>query len=337
METKARIDEALPAPPSLMKAIIAGFDAVAAHISLILFPLALDLILWFGPHLKVGKIFMPVIESMGSLTGFENSQETTELLQINKELLTFIVERFNVLSILRTYPVGVPSLMASRLPVEAPGIQPLTWDIDSFLILIIILGTLLLVGILIGVFYYISVSKAALYKKFDLLSNAREWPRASLQVLVLAIILLALFMAISIPASCVLTALALGSPSLSNLGALLYIGFLLWLAFPLLLSTHGIFANNDNAINSVRRSVRVTRMTLPGTGLFFLVILVISQGLDILWGSPSEKSWFAAVGVAGHAFVTTALLAASFVYYKEADHWVQTMILRLRAKSTGRT
>lgn len=337
MDTKVKTDEILPAPPSLMKAIIAGFDAVASHISLILFPLALDLLLWFGPHVKLSRIIAPVIENMSMLSGVENSPETVELIKVNQELLRVAAERFNLFSVLRTYPVGVPSLMASRLPVEAPGIQPLIWEIESFLIFLISLVALLFVGLVFGVIYYIFVSRAALNKKIDLLSVVKVWPKASIQVLVLTLILIAIFLAVTIPASCVLTALALGSSSLSRFGALLYIGLLLWLAIPLILSSHGIFANNDSAFNSVRRGIRLTRMTLPATGMFFLVVIVISQGLDILWGSPSETSWFAAIGIAGHAFVTTALLAASFVYYKEADHWVQTMIMRLRGNKTSST
>ena len=34
------------------------------------------------------------------------------------------------------------------------------------------------------------------------------------------------------------------------------------------------------------------------------------------------------VGIAGHAFVTTGLLAASFVYYRDAMRWVQEFLQR---------
>jgi hypothetical protein len=41
---------------------------------------------------------------------------------------------------------------------------------------------------------------------------------------------------------------------------------------------------------------------------------------------PEETSWLSLVGVAGHAFVTTGLLAASFIYYRDADRWVKAIL-----------
>jgi hypothetical protein len=70
----------------------------------------------------------------------------------------------------------------------------------------------------------------------------------------------------------------------------------------------------------------LTRLTLPKTSLLFLSMLVISEGLDTLWRVPGERSWMSFVGVLGHAFVSTSLLAASFIYYRDATRWVQRLI-----------
>jgi hypothetical protein len=77
---------------------------------------------------------------------------------------------------------------------------------------------------------------------------------------------------------------------------------------------------------SVRASARLIRLMMPRTSLLFLAILVISEGLDTLWRVPAENSWLSLVGVIGHAFVSTSLLAASFVYYRDATRWVQRLI-----------
>jgi hypothetical protein len=65
------------------------------------------------------------------------------------------------------------------------------------------------------------------------------------------------------------------------------------------------------------------RFTLPTTSLFLLMVLLLSAGLDLLWRVPPDTSWLALIGVLGHAFVTTGLLAASFIYYHEAVEWLQ--------------
>ena len=105
------------------------------------------------------------------------------------------------------------------------------------------------------------------------------------------------------------------------------------MAFPLLFSAHGIYVNHLGALVSVQRSMVMTRMTLPTTALFILSIFAISEGLDILWRVPPENSWLTLVGVGGHAFITSALLAASFIYYRDADIWTQETLRILKSQS----
>ena len=52
-----------------------------------------------------------------------------------------------------------------------------------------------------------------------------------------------------------------------------------------------------------------------------------------VWSAPKSDSWLALVGFAGHAFITTALLAASFVYYRDMSDWLQTVYERLQQVS----
>ena len=43
-----------------------------------------------------------------------------------------------------------------------------------------------------------------------------------------------------------------------------------------------------------------------------------------------EDSWMTLLGIFGHSFVTTALLASSFVYYRDMTAWLQAVIEKLR-------
>jgi hypothetical protein len=38
------------------------------------------------------------------------------------------------------------------------------------------------------------------------------------------------------------------------------------------------------------------------------------------------------IGIAGHAFITTALLAASFAYYRDMNVWLQIVFEQLQQK-----
>jgi hypothetical protein len=121
----------------------------------------------------------------------------------------------------------------------------------------------------------------------------------------------------------VLTILILGGVGLGGFAPLVYGGLLIWLLLPLVFSPHGIFINQRKMWASVRDGVHLVRLTLPTTGLLILIIVVISEGLDTLWRVPPETSWLSLVGLVGHAFVTTGLLATTFVYYRDTDRWIK--------------
>jgi hypothetical protein len=77
-------------------------------------------------------------------------------------------------------------------------------------------------------------------------------------------------------------------------------------------------------------SIQLTRFTLPTSSLFVLTVFLLSYGLSFLWRIPSLDSWMTLLGIFGHSFVTTALLAASFIYYRDMSLWVQAVMERLR-------
>jgi hypothetical protein len=91
----------------------------------------------------------------------------------------------------------------------------------------------------------------------------------------------------------------------------------------LLFSGHGIFINKQSVWDSIKQGIYITRLTLPTTSLFFLSVFLLTQVMDLLWRIPPENSWLMLVSLAGHAFVNTGLLSASFIYYREADHWIR--------------
>ena len=57
--------------------------------------------------------------------------------------------------------------------------------------------------------------------------------------------------------------------------------------------------------------------------------------MDLLWRTPDEASWLMLVGIAGHAFVTTSLLAATFIYYRDADRWTEDTLRKMKLRTLG--
>jgi hypothetical protein len=241
-----------------------------------------------------------------------------------------IASQINLLSLLRTFPVGIPSIMASRSPVGIPWGLPKMLDFTNPLMVLFISLIILALGLFIGTFYYLLVAQVSLASKIEIHKIIKDWLRTAVQVISLALALFLLLLVVSVPSMCVISATIMFGLPLGQFAVFIYLGILLWLAYPLLFSAHGIFVNHNNALISVQRSMVMTRMTLSTTTLFVLCIIVISVGFDILWRIPPETSWLTLVGLSGHAFVATALLAASFIYYRDADLWTQGILRMMK-------
>jgi len=320
----------IPAPPRLIPALLAGFDAITNHIVVILFPIIFDVLIWFGPHLRLKNLIETLIGEMVLLSENEGA-ELAGMIDVGKDAWLHLAGQINLAIALRSYPVGIPSLMASSLPVETPFGIPIMLEISSLGFALFIIVILIGLGLILGTLYYQLVAQVTMSGEIRWGKIFHELPRTSLQVILLALIWVGLFLLVSIPASCLVSVAALAGFSIGQLAILLYGGFLIWLLFPLLFSAHGIFVKNLAVWPSIRLGIRITNATLPTTALFFLSVFILTQGLDILWRIPPADSWLSVLGIAGHGFVVTGILAASFVYYRDADRWVTSVSNQLQS------
>lgn len=325
--------QTVPSPPKLLFSLRMGFDAIANHVVLILIPVALDLFLWLGPHLRLQNLIKPLVSQLIALDGFQDPG-ASDMMQAGQEAWMLLAERFNLFSILRSFPVGIPSLLASMLSLDTPVGMPIIYELNSISVVVLFSLVLILLGLVLGTYYFLVVAQAAIYGEVRWRQSLQNWPWASLQVILLALLWIGLLIVLSIPGGCLVSFFALGGLPVGQCALLLYAGVILSLFFPMLFSPHGIFVNHDNMFASVRASFRLTRYTLPTTGLFFLIILLINQGLDLVWQVPPQTSWLTLIGLVGHAFVVTGLLAASFVYYRDAGYWVDNLLQQTKLSAS---
>lgn len=311
------------APPRLIASLTAGFNLVAARAYLILLPVGLDLLLWFGPRFRLKQLMQPLIQD------WVDTLQTTggnDLLGMSGAIQQFwgtVLERFNLLTFLSSTPVGVPSLLAGVLPVRNPLGEPPVYEIHSWGQALS--GWLLfsLLGLVAGSLYFSMVARSTAPEDLPYSLPQAIWEFG--QVFSLTILLIFLLMLLSIPISIVSLILALINPALAQLALLLMSFVLLWLLIPLVFSPHGIFAAHQGVMQAMLISARVVRLLFPGVLMFLLAALVLTQGMGYLWHIPPETSWLMLAGILGNAFITTGLLAASFVYYRKAVQWVEAM------------
>jgi len=321
--------EALPPPPGVVGSLKAGFDAIASKPLAILLPLALDLLLWLGPRLRVDQLFKSFFDEMAryaAFSGFPSSDLKT--LQENTALLIEQMQNYNLVAALRTFPIGIFSLMSGSLPARTPFGAPASFQINSVIILFGWLALLTVVGWALGGFFFQWVSIAVVDPTQ---AGKSRFGRSIVQTIVLSIVFIILVIMIGTPLMVFMGLISSASPLLAQ-GALLILGLLsMWLIVPVFFTPHGIFIHQQNAFVSISTSLRMARFTLPTSSLFVLSVILIAYGLNFLWNIPSPDSWMALVGIAGHAFVTTSLLAASFIYYRDMQVWLQTVFERLKA------
>lgn len=324
---------ASPAAPNLIVAIRAGFDAIANHLVLILFPVTLDLFLWLGPRIKLTGLIGSLTDQLREYYRFQDPG-MIDLFNSLQELWAGFASQFNLLITLRTYPIGIPSLMVSRVPIAAPTGFPATIEIETVSGVLGIWLLLAVGGLAAGTFFFILVAQAALGGSISFRKAVEVWPAASLNIILMAVLFTALVLIAILPGGFIISLVALGGLSYGQCALLIYSGFVLWLILPLVFTPHGIIVNRDNLIAAVRTSASLMRRTLPTTMLFLLAAFLLSKGLDILWLIPEEDSWLLLIGILGHGFVATGLLASSFVYYRDSTLWIRRLVQAGRVSVT---
>lgn len=327
MESSKNETTLLPPPPSIIVSLKTGFDAVAGHITAILFPLVIDLFLWLGPRLRVDQLYAQFYKFwMDTAPGLGVTPEQISQFQ-SAYTPDFITElqRLNIFAILRTFPIGVSSLMAGVRPLTSPLGAPVMFQVGVTDLLVYILA-FNFVGWILGALYFRWIANLVLTSDSQISVG-----HAIMQTLAYSLILSLLFWIFGMPIAFILSLLFMFN-SLIGQAVLIFIGFVsMWLVVPIFFSSLGIFVRNQNAITSITSSFRTARFTMPSSSLFVLTILMIGVGLNFLWAIPSDDSWLMLIGILGHAFITTALLASSFVYYRDMTVWIQTVLEKMRS------
>lgn len=314
-----------PSPPKVIQALMKGFNAVANRVIVILIPVVFDLFLWLGPQLNIYKLVSPILRDMAQLPG------QTQMITESLPMFTEFWQNLNLFAVLRTFPVGVFSLMSANFSSNSPlGVRGEV-EISGFFGFLFWVLALMVCGWLAGTIYFYLVAQIANKEQIKFSALARS----VLQGILLSGFWFLASMIVSLPLFVLMGILFLISPTLASLAYLIVAFIVLWLIVPIFFSGHGIFADSQNVFRSIWRGFRIMRYALPSLGWFALVAVVFSQGLNFLWLVPPADSWMTLVGIFGHAFISTALLAASFIYYRDLNVWIESALQWMKKRTNS--
>jgi len=322
--------ENLPPPPGIISSIKAGFDSVASHITAILLPLLLNLFLWLGPRLQMNAMFESIKGEMVLI--WQQSGVSAPDIQSGLDTYEKMIPRINLFWLMRTFPIGISSLFPSKEALATPLGNPAIWQVSA-LNLPVWIFLLIFVGWVGGALYFRSVAWIALPNPEE---SAIHVFGAIIQTILISIICGILILTLGFPIMLVLYFVIQLNAIVANIFVLILSLLSMWIIVPLFFWPHGVFVKKQNVLTSIISSIQLTRFTLPTSSMFVLIIFLLSFGLNYLWKIPPDTSWMTLIGIFGHSFVTTALLAASFIYYRDMSIWLHTVIEKLRPSQSAK-
>lgn len=308
--------------PSIIQALLSGFNTIANKPDLILIPVILDLFLWFGPAWRIDRIFTPFINGLSNFPG-SDSNEIAAALKNYQANLADILANFNLATSLRTLPIGVPSLMVSKPSFINPLGHPYTFSLESNLQFIGFWLFFLLAGFFLGSLYFQNITKQIITLHDNTTKSLVE---AFLQIILMPVLLLIIMIVLTIPLLILVTLVTMISPAVSQFILLLAGVFIVWAVMPLIFTPHGIFLYKQNLFAAMITSIKVVRLSMSKTAWFIMFSILMVEGLNYLWRSPNVDNWFLIVGILGHAFIVSAVIAASFHYFIDATKFSQSVI-----------
>jgi len=306
-------------PVGVIESLTGGFETAASRLPAVFFPLAFDLFLWLGPRLSINPLIQQLIALVNSAPAQDAASDQNR--QAIVEMWRIMGEKTNLFTLFSTWPVGVPSLMAAELPTLIPNGKPLILSLDNGLLMLFFVLTFSLIGLLFGAIYYNVLASPLRDQPLTLndmiVRSVVNW--AKIVVFVLLVILMGGI--ISLPFLLVIGLLQLISAGLAAIGVSIWGAVAMWLWIYIAFTLHGMVLRDRSVWGAMWDSMRIVQFNLfPVMGLYILTF-VLNWGLGYLWSLPAGDSWLTLAAIGGHAFVSTALIAAMFVFYKDRYRW----------------
>ena len=292
--------------PSIWATIAAGFDVTAKHFWLILIPVLLDSFLWLGPRLSVRLLLERVVAFW--------QQESAAVSGLNVDILLALAPRTNLLTSLSVPVVGVPALMVGLTPETTPLPTTLI-ELDSAGLVFLLFLLFSVLGLLLTAVYM--TLTASVIRQMPVRQALGKLVVNWFRLMGLIVTLLIFAMMVYIPVIAVGVLAALISQGLASLILVAGAGLILWVAVYLVFAPHGIFVNGRPLGRAMIESLQMMRYFLLSAVTLLLVVILIGQGVDWLLLLADDGSWLTWFGIWGHAFVSTALLAATFIFYRD--------------------
>jgi hypothetical protein len=310
----------MPASPvGIIEALTSGFEIVAAHLQVLLLPLAIDLFLWVGPRVtlrpawsRIEDFFTLFVQS----TDGESQQRFIQTAKLFHDMAQAAPDRF--------LPILLPPTLfggrhAGSLPFDFKPLVLQTFSGSMAGIVLAVVGGLILCEVYCGWIAFYVVDEAP-----------RFWSlaRQLFSVVVQTFLAIGLAVFIAIVSVLMLSVLSVmlqligvsGDAADSLVGWLILVVIFIFIVpfgMMLVFTIHGMFLNRRNIFGAMWDSIRVVQWNMMPTFMLFVLVVGIYVAMRIIWALASSGSWLSLAAIGGNSFITTGLIAATFVYFKD--------------------
>lgn len=342
----------LTPPIGVIDSLASGLETVATHLPLLLLPLLLDVILWLGPRVS----FRPLLVWLGDFVANDPSPTSLLVLLsvlylgfpffAHQEMWRPILLAFPqteqtsfagvaeaVRSITQSAPdqflsVSVmPSMVAGRSAGLLPfGYTPPIWQIQTPVEVLVLRLLLFLVGLVLLIVYLTLIAQQIREGHNGPGWVARRASVVLIQVVAVLILLLVVAVGAALMLSMALSAIVLlGSmlggnqlaEALASITLLLLFLMASWFILLTAFTVHGMLMNDRGVFAAMWDSLRVVQWNMSSTFGLLLVMFIVAMAAYYVRGWLDPGSLLMPIGMVGHAFISTGLLAATFVFFKD--------------------
>lgn len=316
----------------VIDSISEGLLLVRRRPLLMVVPAVVDLALWLAPQFSIEPMAASVAAGLQASAAAAGPQAADSVQAVQQMVLQF-GEQANLLGLISSGFLGVPSLVAAGMPEGIANLGGRVSVGSPFLALGLALP-LAILGLLVAAVY---LSAVAVSVRGEALGSAVVIARAGkawLRLIVLAVAALVAFFALVMPVTVFVSLVSLLSPTiaafLTSLVGLMGLWLGLWVLFYLFFVVDAMMLHEVGLQRAIINSIIVVRSSFWSAIGFIVLINVLAAGLSVVW------RWLAliapgglAVAIAGNSFVGSGLIAASFIFYKNRyDTWRQRVLER---------
>jgi hypothetical protein len=176
---------------------------------------------------------------------------------------------------------------------------------------------MLVLGQALGAQYHIWIARQI--APGEEISNRRQ---AILRMIFFALLIMVLSLMVGFGFSLIALLFAMLLPILGFVVGFLGFSFVFWAFVYLIFTPHGIIRYRLGVIRAMTESATLVRLNLLPVVGFLSLAYGISWLTNQVWFLPDEKTWFTILAIAGHAFISTTLIAGSYAFYQDRRDWL---------------